>query len=130
MTQQLNDVGTAGGTQDRRRAESRLSCDRDLPILSAAAGDSSHFTSARLTDCSSLGIGLILPANIEAGQQIFARVDVDRHPTLLVYTIRYCIPMQADQFRAGARFSGYIASKFRAPLSSVVAGLAEDQKRS
>ncbi len=129
MTQQLNDVGAAGEYQDRRRAESRINCDRDLSIIPAAEGDTSHFSSARLTDCSAHGIGLILPANIEAGQQIFARVDVDRHPTLLVYTILYCIPMQADRFRAGASFSGYIASKFRAPMSSVVAGLAEDRKQ-
>ena len=69
-------------------------------------------------------MGLIVSEKIEAGRQILARVDVDRHPTLLMYTIRYCIPMQTDQFRVGARFSGFIASKFRGQLSSVMTSLA------
>lgn len=124
MTQQLNDVGTATEFQDRRRGEPRVTCDRDVSLLPAIEGDDAHFIKARLTDCSQHGLGLISNEKLEPGQQVLVRVDVDRHPTMLMYTIRYCIPMQTDEFRVGARFSGFIASKFRGQLASVVTSLA------
>jgi c-di-GMP-binding flagellar brake protein YcgR len=124
MTQQLNDVRVTGESKDRRRAEPRVACDREISIIPATEGDATQFDRARVTDCSPNGMGLVLNERVEAGQQILAKLDVDRHPTLLMYTVRYCIPMQTDQYRAGLRFSGFIASKFRGQLNAVMSSLA------
>ena len=124
MTQQLNEVRVGSDFADRRRSEPRVACDREISILPATEGDATQFNRARVTDCSANGMGLVLTEKVESGQQILAKLDVDRHPTLLMYTVRYCIPMQTDQFRVGVRFSGFIASKFRGQLNQVMSSLA------
>ena len=127
MTQQLNDVDVSRDQADPRRSEPRTPCEREIAFLPATDGNSAGevlFNKAQVTDCSMHGMGLIMSKPVEAGQQILARLDVDRHPTLLLYTVRYCIPMQADQFRAGVRFTGFIANRFRGQLSSVMSSLA------
>src|SRR5688500_1386028 len=120
MTQQLNEVVAQTNYQDRRRREQRISCGREIALLPAASDDTSHFIRARANDFSANGLGLVLPEKVEAGQQVLARIEVDGQPTLLMYTIRYCIPTKANEFRAGARFTGFVASRFRARMSSVV----------
>jgi len=124
MTQQLNDVRVTPEFHDRRRSEPRVACDREISIIPATEGEATQFGRARVTDCSHNGMGLVLNQKVEAGQQILAKLDVDRHPTLLMYTVRYCIPMQEDQYRTGVRFSGFIASKFRGQLNQVMSSLA------
>jgi len=66
---------------------------------------------------------LTLPERIDSGQQVLVKVNLQGKPTLLVYTIRYCIPTQPDRFRAGARFTGLAAGKFRGELAGVVMSL-------
>ena len=106
---------------DKRRSEPRVVCDRSIPLTPCALADqNARSISARLTDCSVHGLGMLLPQHVEAGQQVLVRMDVDRKPMMLLYTIRYCVPTQTDQFRTGARFSGYVASKFRGDMKSVV----------
>jgi hypothetical protein len=51
---------------------------------------------------------------VPAGQQVLVKLNMGSEPTLVMYTIRYCIPTKANQFRAGARFTGFAASKFDA----------------
>ncbi len=123
MTQQLSERPLASEYHDRRRREARVACDRPLSILRCANDDRSSFEQARLTDCSPHGLGLMLSERLEAGQQILARLEVDHKPALLMYSIRYCIPMQANQFRAGAHFTGFAASKFRGEMNEIVANL-------
>jgi hypothetical protein len=110
---------------DKRRTEPRVVCERSLPLTPFSGDEGQRPVSARLTDCSVHGLGMLLPQHIEAGQQVIVRMDVDRKPMMLLYTIRYCVPTQTDQFRTGARFSGYVASKFRGDMKSVVSALAE-----
>ena len=98
-------------------------CEREISLL-PCNGDGAHFLKAELTDCSLHGLGMLVPQAIEAGQQVLVRIEIDRQPTLLLYTIRYCIPITPQQFRAGARFTGFVASRFRGELKSVVATLA------
>ena len=106
----------------RRDGEARIFCDRTLPIM--RLGDPSHRKlRAQVTDCSELGIGMMLGAPLEPGEQFTARVELDQ-PTLLLYTVRYCIPMAADQFRIGATFTGYAASSFHGRLADVLDALA------
>ena len=124
MTQQLQPVvGQSNGYHDRRRKEPRTTCDRAIALLPCASEDPAHFMKAKLSDCSPHGLGLVLSQKIDAGQQVLARVELDRQPVLLMYTIRYCIPTQTDEFRAGARFSGFVASKFRSDTDAVVQSL-------
>jgi c-di-GMP-binding flagellar brake protein YcgR len=123
MTQQLNEVVAANNYHDRRRREQRIACEREISLLPCANDDASQFIRARLSDCSAHGLGLVLTDKVEAGQQVLARVDINRQPTLLMYTIRYCIPTKADEFRAGARFSGFAAARFRGEASDVVDSL-------
>ena len=122
MTQQLNEVVAATGSGQRRQ-EPRFACDREISLLPCVKEDTSHFQRARLSDCSAHGLGLVLAEKIEAGQQVLARIDINGRPTLLMYTIRYCIPTKSDEFRAGARFSGFAAAKFRGESNAVVESL-------
>jgi c-di-GMP-binding flagellar brake protein YcgR len=106
---------------DRRRSEPRVMCDREISVIAvASASDNARPMRARLTDCSRHGLGLMLPQQVEAGQQVMVKVDVDGRATMFLYTIRYCVPMQANEFRAGARFTGYVGSRFRGDLQAVV----------
>jgi hypothetical protein len=123
MTQQLNEVVAATNYQDRRRQEPRISCDREVSLLPCVNDDTSHFQRAHLSDCSEHGLGLVLAERIEAGQQVLARIDINGRPTLLMYTIRYCIPTKSDEYRAGLRFTGFTASKFRGDTKAVVDSL-------
>jgi len=60
---------------------------------------------------------------LAAGSQFLARVDLDE-PMLLIYTVRYCCQTQENQFRVGARFSGYAATQFRREPRAIVQALA------
>ena len=124
MTQADVHAGGVGAKfTDRRRTEPRVTCDRTIPMLVCSSGDPSHFIRVQATDCSMHGLGLLLPEHVEPGQQILARMEIDRQPTLLMYTVRYCIPMKTDQFRTGVRFSGYVAQTYRGELQSIVSAL-------
>ena len=130
--------------QDRRRTEPRILCDREISIIPCAAAnpassdatDGSHGSGgngadaaaprpikARLTDCSLHGLGMMLPEHIEAGRQVLVKVEMNRLPMMLLYTVRYCVPMKADEFRAGLRFSGYVASRFRGEMRTVLGAI-------
>jgi hypothetical protein len=98
-------------------------CDRPISMMSMGTGDEQYST-AQLTDCSPRGLGLMAPEQLQAGQQVLIRLKLDR-VVLLVYTIRYCIPMNASQFRTGARFTGYAASSFHGDARSVLTALTE-----
>jgi len=98
-------------------------CDRPISLMPMGTGDE-HYSTAQLTDCSSHGLGLMVPEQLQAGAQILVRLKLDR-VVLLVYTVRYCIPMNASQFRTGARFTGYVASSFHGDPRSVVTALTE-----
>jgi hypothetical protein len=130
--------------QDRRRSEPRILCDREISIIpcaaaaanlapadatnggaAAAAADATDAPTprpikARLTDCSLHGLGVMLPERVDAGQQVLVKVEMNRLPMMLLYTVRYCVPMKANEFRAGLRFSGYVASKFRGEMRTVL----------
>jgi hypothetical protein len=125
MSQQLTELDalSAAAFHDRRPSEPRVVCERAITLLPAARAETGQFITAELTDCSLHGMGLTLPEEIEAGQQILARVQLKGQPTLLMYTIRYCIPTQPDRFRAGARFTGMAVGKFRGELENVVMSL-------
>jgi len=86
----------------------------------AAAPAAPRPMKARLTDCSLHGLGMMLPERLEAGQQVLVKVEMNRLPMMLMYTVRYCVPMKANEFRAGLRFSGYVASKFRGEMRTVL----------
>ena len=129
--------------QDRRRSEPRIMCDREVSVIPCAAASSSSAAGgegdgdaaaaaaaaalrpmkARLTDCSLHGLGMMLPERVDAGQQVLVKVEMNRLPMMLLYTVRYCVPMKAYEFRAGLRFSGYVASKFRGEMRTVLGAM-------
>ena len=131
MSQQLTaeDPFSSIGFHDRRRSEPRTLCDRDIAIVPCATGAERadgggvRPLRARLTDCSLHGLGMTLPEPIEAGQQLLVKVEMNRLPMMLMYTVRYCVPMQSDQYRTGLRFSGFVASRFRGEMRTVVGAL-------
>ena len=110
-------------------------CDREVSIIPCAAvaapvtagaevdESASRPRKARLTDCSLHGLGMMLPQCIDAGQQVLVKVEMNRLPMMLLYTVRYCVPMKANEFRAGLRFGGYVASKFRGEMRSVLGAM-------
>lgn len=103
---------------DQRRAETRHSCDREISIM-PLTDDADRFVSARLTDCSMHGLGMTASHLLQPGQQFVVRLKLDRM-ILLMYTLRYCIPTKRDEFRIGAKFTGYHASPFQDDLQRVV----------
>jgi hypothetical protein len=139
------DLFSSAEFQDRRRSEPRILCDRELSVIPcaaavppdgggvAAATDGSGGNAdavaprpikARLTDCSLNGLGMMLPERLDAGQQVLVKVEMNRLPMMLLYTVRYCVPMKANEFRAGLRFSGYVASRFRGEMRTVLGAIA------
>src|SRR5687768_441033 len=127
------DLFSTSDFQDRRRSEPRILCDREVSIIpctaaaagAAGTGDAAGVRpmKARLTDCSLHGLGVMLPSPVEAGQQVLVKVEMNRLPMMLLYTVRYCVPMKADAFRAGLRFTGFVASKFRGEMRTVLGTL-------
>ena len=112
---------SAATATDHRRAEPRTLCDRPIAIMPLDAAEM-RFDPAQLTDCSPHGLGLTLTEPIKAGQQMLVRLNLNKM-VLLVYTVRYCIPMKLAQFRAGAFFTGYAANSFQGEPESIVAAL-------
>src|SRR5688572_1378445 len=128
------DPFTTSEYHDRRRSEPRIVCDREVSIIpctapAGAAGGSGDVPAgarpmkARLTDCSLHGLGVMLPERVEAGQQVLVKVEMNRLPMMLLYTMRYCVPMKTDEFRAGLRFTGFVASKFRGEMRTVLGAM-------
>lgn len=116
---------TSDAPSDRRRGEPRVLCDnREISLIAAAETDRARPSRVKLTDCSVHGMGVMLPEAIEAGQQVLVKVDVHRQPMMLMYTVRYCVQTTAEEFRAGLRFSGYLASKFQGDMHSVARTIA------
>jgi hypothetical protein len=127
-TPNVSSQGSNGDTtvseQDRRRSEPRILCDRDISILTLGA-QHDRFVTAHLTDCSEHGLGFTLSEPVKAGQQLLVRMNVNK-VMLMVYTLRYCIPTQTKQFRAGASFTGYTASSFQDEPQRIVSALVGD----
>jgi hypothetical protein len=127
MIEAVSDPFSTSEYQDRRRAEPRMMCDREVSVIRCTAGpelnDPPRPMKARLTDCSLHGLGMMLPERIDAGQQVLVKVEMNRLPMMLLYTVRYCVPMKANEFRAGLRFSGYVASKFRGEMRTVLSAM-------
>jgi hypothetical protein len=130
---------TTSDFNDRRRSEPRIMCDREVSVIPCAGASSSGANGeeaagaaaaaalrpmkARLTDCSLHGLGIMMPERVDAGQQVLVKVEMNRLPMMLLYTVRYCVPMKANEFRAGLRFSGYVASKFRGEMRTVLGAM-------
>ena len=129
MIEAVPDPFSTHDYQDRRRSEPRIMCDREVSVIPCAASDgdaidpSPRPMKARLTDCSLHGLGMMLPELIGAGQQVLVKVEMNRLPMMLLYTVRYCVPMKTNEFRTGLRFSGYVASKFRGEMRTVLGAM-------
>ena len=110
--------------QDQRRSESRIPCDRPISMMPLGDdGARDQFLAGQLIDCSAHGLGMTLTEAIEPGRQVLVRLKLDRS-ILLVYTIRYCIPVTPTQFRAGARFTDYSASSYQGDPAAIVKALS------
>lgn len=116
-------AGQGLGRGGRRRSEARIACDRAIAMTRCAEPGNGAALAARLTDCSLHGLGLMMSDSVESGQPVLVTVDPGGQELQLMYTIRYCIPMQINRYRAGARFTGMAVSKFEGELSRVLACL-------
>lgn len=123
------DLVQKGRFHDRRRSEPRIVCERAISLAPCAQAESSRYLNAHLTDCSLHGLGLMVPQQLESGQQVIVKSDLDEPHSLPIYTIRYCIQTQPDQFRAGAKFTGFAAVKFKKELSALLASLTGSEAR-
>ena len=129
MSQQLTEADPFATSEfhDRRRSEPRILCDREISIVpctgDGAAGAAGRPMRAHVTDCSLNGLGMMLPEQLQAGQQVLVKVEMNRLPMMLLYAVRYCVPMKADEFRTGLRFTGYVASRFRGEMRTVLGAI-------
>jgi hypothetical protein len=116
---------------DRRRSEPRILCEREVSAVRCTPSDEVETSPllagrpfrARMTDCSLHGLGMMLPESVPAGQQLLVKVEMNRLPMMLLYTVRYCVPMAEGEFRTGLRFSGYVASRFRGEMRTVLGAM-------
>jgi hypothetical protein len=125
MSPQLLDADpfAAADFHDRRRAEPRILCEREISVIPCADNEASRPIKVRLTDCSLQGLGMMLPEQFDAGQQVLVKVEMNRLPMMLLYAVRYCVPMKATEYRAGLRFTGYVASRFRGEMRTVLGAM-------
>jgi hypothetical protein len=139
MIEAVTDPFATPEFQDRRRSEPRIMCDREISVIPCAGASSNSGgggegeqsaaaamlrpMKARLTDCSLHGLGMMMPERVDAGQQVLVKVEMNRLPMMLLYTVRYCVPMKANEFRGGLRFSGYVASRFRGEMRTVLGAM-------
>ena len=108
--------------EDRRRSEPRTLCDREISVMPLDVEGGGRFATVHLTDVSAHGLGMTLSEPVKAGKQLLVRMNLNKM-VLLVYTLKYCIPTSASQFRAGARFTGYAASTFQDEPQRIVSAL-------
>ena len=129
MSQQLTEADpyTPSDYHDRRRAEPRMLCEREVSVVRCAVeggvDESGRPFKARVTDCSLSGLGMMLPDEVPAGQQLLVKVEMNRLPMMLLYTVRYCVPMAEEQYRTGLRFTGFVASRFRGEMRTVLGAM-------
>src|SRR5436853_7112920 len=86
----LDDFNGIGNT-DPRRQEGRINCYKSITLLPCVAEELWQFKRAWLVDCSPHGVGLIVSAAIQPGQQFLLKLKLDRL-MLVIYTVRHCRP--------------------------------------
>ena len=109
--------------RDQRRREPRVICEREVSMVRCLDNEPARPTRVQLTDCSLHGLGVMAAIKLEAGEQVLVKVEMNRLPMMLMYSVRYCVPMASDAFRVGLRFSGYVASKFRGEMRTVLGAM-------
>jgi hypothetical protein len=93
------------GHADVRRREPRFPCERLVELhLKNADGESA--VTAKLVDCSTRGLGLIVPHAMEWGERFTVNLDLQK-PRVLTYEARYSREIAENEFRVGAEFIGF-----------------------
>jgi hypothetical protein len=92
--------------QDPRRREPRTPCDKIVQIQSMIGDEKGEFIDVQLVDCSTRGLGLIVPRPMEWGEQFIAKLQLEK-ALLLIYEARYSRDLGGNMFRVGAEFVGF-----------------------
>src|SRR4051794_748432 len=74
--------------QDPRRREPRTPCDKVVQIQSMIGEEKGEFIEVQVVDCSTRGLGLVVPRAMEWGEQFIAKLQLDK-TLLLIYEARY-----------------------------------------
>jgi hypothetical protein len=110
-----------------RRSEQRTPLPaRVISIIPCKATKNWAFLQAEVVDCSTRGLGLIVPEELNIGEQFLAKLKLDRI-VLLIYEARHCQQLTRRNYRVGAEFVGLTASRFEGDPASIVAALVAGQ---
>jgi hypothetical protein len=119
------------------RREVRYAPQRLVDILPCRARNEWNFKPAELIDCSTSGVGLIVDEPLQTGEQFIMKIKLVKW-VLLLYTVRYCVPVEgrgsaqrAGQMRIGAELCGYVdATRHHDPEAVLAALIAEVRNES
>jgi hypothetical protein len=112
--------GSSNGRARKRvdvRRENRVACGKPVDILpcSRMHERSWELVHARVTNCSTNGLGMVLDLPIPAGEQFLIRLSVDGKVCLFIYTVRHCTPAagsgERDRYHIGAELDRSAASR-------------------
>jgi PilZ domain-containing protein len=91
-----------------RRGVQRMSCQREVEILSTRAARGEGFRAVGLHDCSAHGISLVSAEPMEPGEQFIVKLRAES-PSLVTYTVRHCTPAGDGQhYNIGAALTAFI----------------------
>jgi hypothetical protein len=104
--------GAAEG-QDQRKSP-RYPSHRPIKYLPCKAAEEWGFRPARLVDASSQGIGMRTSEAMKANDQFLVKFRAEG-VVMLLYTVRYCRPLDPPDYRIGAQLIGFIGSPHKDP---------------
>jgi hypothetical protein len=104
------DVSQASRAADlghERRTERRI-VHKAVIIMAIGPGVNSEFEQADMVDCSTHGIGIVLPHALVLGSRFFVKVKLST-VALASYTVRYCQRMP-EGYRIGAEYCDLVGT--------------------
>ena len=107
MPHQKGETGAAAQTVEDLRRENRFNAGK-LMLLMPWGGDfkARH---VRLLDCSAHGLGVIDEIAMQPGEQFAVYLHLDQ-VTMVLYTVRHCIKLEAGGYKIGAQLAGFLGA--------------------
>jgi hypothetical protein len=91
-----------------RRGVQRMSCRREVEILSTRAPRGEGFRAVGLHDCSAHGISIVSALPMEPGEQFIVKLQAES-ASLVAYTVRHCTPAgDGRHYNVGAAITAFI----------------------
>ena len=110
---------------DEHRVEQRYPGQKHILLMPWGGNGEYESRRVRLLDCSAHGLGLEDSTPLEPGSQFAVYLQLTE-VTMVLYTVRYCVPQKDGNFKVGACLDGFIGSP-RQDADKVLASLLEER---